>query len=298
MKKMFCLLITLTLLSSCAFATGKLKILLTAGDHTVYIDKQAFDATGEKRLTFALIEGSHIVKITDKDDNTIYSKTVDITDGEIAILDAGTQTQQAKPKAEAIVVDTKAEQKETVTNKLSTKYYIEAVNHAATIDFNGGVGFDGGVLVPMSSNGYIDGSVSYYSGTNKVNMLSKGTLGFIGGNIGYLGIKGDQTSNFYYGAGIGYYTFTHDIDKTLLDALRAIDIGFQESVDASTAFYVKTGFKISAVDNIGFNVGIKYISLNPTVNYKLIDLTGTFPSLTGSNQVNLSHLILSVGLEF
>jgi len=293
------LLFSSTVLPAYAQEYGSLKIIPPTEDCEVIIDGIQ---VGTGTTTAKIKEGTHNVVVNLKDGTPIYNKTVEIVAQEVKTIpisyelkNAGSDTQLAKPKP--VSPSTPASSSVSAIKGKKTKYYLEAVNHSDNTEYSGGVGFDGGALFGLSPNNYIDVWASYYSGNTKVKTLSKGTLGFISANIGYLGERKNETTTLYFGAGISYYQFSNEVDKSLTNYAKSLGYRYEEWLDNGYGFYGKVGIFIDVSEETQFDVGIKYLSLNPTANAKLTDLI-LGGSIEGSAPMNLSHIVLSLGLVY
>ena len=296
------LLFLSTVLPTYAQEYGSIKVIPPSEDCEIIIDGIQ---VGIGTTTTKITEGTHNVVVNLKDGTPIYNKTVQIIAQEVKTVPIsyelkhpGLITQEVTPKPVSPFTNSPSISPTiSTTNRKKGYVYLDVVNHAENKEYQGGSGYDGGIVFPIGRYDSIDVGLTNFSGNNKVQTLSKGTLGFTGIFIGDLGQVTSESSTLYFEIGGCSYTFTHDIDKALKDALLSLGYRYEESVDSTIGLYVKFGILFDLSESMQMDCGVKYASLNPTATGKITKIS-TGASASDSMPMDLSHMSFYVGLAF
>ncbi len=190
---------------------------------------------------------------------------------------------------------------------ISSVISINALAISAHIGGNAGVGtankhvdtglaLHGYLEVDATPNAAIRGTMMYYGGDTKVDVLSEGDFQMLGPELSLILKFPYQQIVPYIGAGVGIYITENDLSSRVNRWANQLGVRVKEDINTDVGFHAVGGISVNLTPNIALDFNAKYLYLKPDVKAKATNLY-TFQSATVKDDVNLSTLFLTGGLK-
>jgi opacity protein-like surface antigen len=160
-----------------------------------------------------------------------------------------------------------------------------------------GLALSGYLEADMNDNIALRGTLGYFGGDTKVDLLSEGDFTMFSMEASVI-VKARRSSNIipYAGAGVGYYFPDNELSSNVENVGALLGFRLEEDIDEAFGFHVLAGLAVNLGQNLDLDLGVKYIVVKPDVEAKVTDLS-TFQSVTVQDEVDLNTLFITAGLR-
>lgn len=149
--------------------------------------------------------------------------------------------------------------------------------------------------ININPNVVFRGCIAHFSAPTEVDALSDGTftMNSLEGSI--IVRKSSGVLRPYVGVGVGYYMPANELSDEVDAIFLWLNLRAKESIEDGIGFNVLGGMNINITENIGIDIGAKYVIYQAEAEAELTNLS-TFISATNADDITLNTLFVHGGI--